>query len=208
METVIDYDEYIANAIVTTPEYVAVFNPTTGEIISIGPRHAFKSEIHQIPIDREIAELIIEGKIRITSYIVNMQSGILELIETTTAVMIDNLLHRIINKEWSEISNPDIYIIYNSNNHSLQFEMSEELEGTWKLGKEFKPVIRKILWDSETVMNFLITDYNDPNVLYKLISMTIRDLLSRPTIVEIADLPPKFSIYTRRIFKNYVVEYI
>ena len=122
--------------------------------------------------------------------------------------MIDNLLHRIINKEWSEISNPDIYIIYNSNNHSLQFEMSEELEGTWKLGKEFKPVIRKILWDSETVMNFLITDYNDPNVLYKLISMTIRDLLSRPTIVEIADLPPKFSIYTRRIFKNYVVEYI
>lgn len=207
MEKIMDYDEYMANFVAPSPEYVAVFNPTTGEIISIGPRHAFKLEIHQISVDREIAELIIEGKIRITSYIVNMQSGILELIETTTAVTIDNLLHRIINKEWSEISNPDIYITYNSNSQTLQFEMSEELEGTWKLGKELKPVIRKILWDKETVMNFLITDYNDPNVLYKLISITILDLLSQPMIVEVTGLPSKFSIYTRRIFKNYVVEY-
>ena len=36
-----------------------------------------------------------------------------------------------------------------------------------------------IVWDGDTQMNFFITDYNDPNVLYQIISVKIKDLIGK-----------------------------
>ena len=54
-------------------------------------------------------------------------------------------------------------------------------------------------------MKLLITDYNDPNVLYTMITLTVADLVEQKKIFENIELPERFSIYTRRIFKNYVL---
>jgi hypothetical protein len=55
-------------------------------------------------------------------------------------------------------------------------------------------------------MNFLITDYNDPNVLYKPFTIKISDLVGKKFVLKNLELPTKFSVYTRRLFKNYVLE--
>jgi hypothetical protein len=54
-------------------------------------------------------------------------------------------------------------------------------------------------------MNFLITDYNDPNVLYEMISVKINELIGKSKTFENIDYD-KFSVYTRRLFKNCVIE--
>jgi hypothetical protein len=55
-------------------------------------------------------------------------------------------------------------------------------------------------------MNFLITEYNDPNILYEMISLTVSDLVGKTKIIKNLTLPDRYSIYSRRVFKNYVVE--
>jgi hypothetical protein len=159
-------------------------------------------------IERDIAELIIEGQIKISDCAVDPHSNTLEMIEIKNIFKIDDVLHRIISQEWTEIEKPDIYITFNSTANTLKFELTEEYSGTKKLDDKFQPVTpRKILWDGDTVLNFLVTDYNDPNILYKMISLKISDLISKSKIIKNVDVPSKFSVYTRRVFKNYVIEH-
>ena len=65
---------------------------------------------------------------------------------------------------------------------------------------------RAVKWDGDTEIHFLMTDYNDPNVLYKMLSFKISDLIGNSKIYKNFELPLNFSIYTRRVFKNYVLE--
>ena len=103
------------------------------------------------------------------------------------------MLHRVIERKWSAEEKFDVVIIYDRNEKNLKFE--------------YKAVTgRKVVWSGDTQMNFLITEYNDPNILYKMISFTISELVNNPKVFNDIDLPSKFSIYTRRIFKNYVLE--
>jgi hypothetical protein len=100
-----------------------------------------------------------------------------------------------------------MYITYNSKKKTLKIELSEELGGTKKLPKKFQPVTaKKIVWDGHTEMDFLITDYNDPNVLYEMISVKINTLVGNSKIFENIEYN-NFSVYTRRLFKNCVIEY-
>jgi hypothetical protein len=208
MEEIIDFDEWYKNYQVTDPVYVAVFDPNTGKVLSVGPSHAFEDKKHKLVIERDIAELIIEGKIKINECAIDPQSNTLEMIEVKNIFKIDDVLHRIISKEWTEIEKPEIYITYDSLKNTLKFELTEEFSGTKKLDKQFQSVTpRKVLWDGDTILNFLVTDYNDPNILYKMISLKISDLISKSKIVKDIQVPEKFSIYTRRVFKNYVIEH-
>jgi hypothetical protein len=64
---------------------------------------------------------------------------------------------------------------------------------------------RNIVWDGDTEMLFFITDYNDPNVLYETVSVKINELIGQSKIIPMIHFD-NFSIYTRRIFKRYVLE--
>jgi hypothetical protein len=208
MEEITDFDTWYENYQLPDPIYSAVFDPDTGRVISVGPSHAFEKEKHKVIVERDIAELIIEGKIKIGDCIVDRHSNTLEMVEIKNIFKIDDVLHRIISKEWTEIEKPDIYITYDSAKKTLKFELTEEYAGTKKLEEKYQPITpRKILWDGDTVLNFLVTDYNDPNVLYKMISLKISDMVSKSKIIRGIETPAKFSVYTRRVFKNYVIEY-
>lgn len=207
MEELIDFDEWLANYKPIDPEYVAVFDPHSGAVISVGPSHAFKNEQHKIPVDQETAESIIEGKIKISSCVIELGANTLQIAEIKNIFKIDDVLHRVVSKQYAEIDKPDMYITYNSKKKTLKIELSEELGGTKKLPKKFQPVtVKKIVWDGHTEMDFLITDYNDPNVLYEMISVKINTLVGKSKIFENIKYD-NFSVYTRRLFKNCVIEY-
>jgi hypothetical protein len=105
------------------------------------------------------------------------------------------------------IEKPDLYLTYYKNKKTLKFELSEELGGTKHLSKKFYPIQhKKIIWDGETQMNFLITDYNDPNLFFETISVKIKDLIGKSITFKNIDYA-KFSIYTRRLFKYCIIEY-
>ena len=204
MEEIIDFDNWLANFKLPPVKFVAVFNPDTGAVVSVGPSHAFKDQKHKISIDKELAESIINAEIKINNCIVDINSNTLEVAEIKNTYKIDDVLHRIISKKDSEIKNPDIYIKYDSKLHTFKIEMSSEFRGTRKARAGIKK--RNIVWDGDTKMQFFITEYNDPNLLFESVSVTINDLTGNHKLITGFNYP-KFSVYTRRLFKNYVIEY-
>jgi len=207
MEEIVDFDEWLANYKPIEPEYVAVYDPQTGEVKSVGPVYAFENEKNKIPVDREIAESIIEGKIKISSCVIDINSNSLEIAEIKNIFKIDDVLHRIVDKKWSDIQKPEVYLTYNSKNKTLKIELSEEFGGTKKLPKKFQPIkTRKIIWDGDTEMTFLVTEYNDPNLLFDMFSVKINELVSKSKTIQDFEYN-NFSIYTRRLFKNYLIEH-
>jgi hypothetical protein len=205
MEEIIELEPLVISQVPLV--YVALFNPDTGEIVSIGPEAAFEHETNKIVIDNETAERVIEGKIRIQNCFVDLSTGTFEIAELKNVYKIDDVLHRVVDKKWSDIEKPDLFVTFNKKKKTLTFELTEELGGSKKLPKKYQPVKkRKVIWEGSLEMNFLVTDYNDPNVLYMMISFRISDLSEAPMVYEGVTLPEKFSVYTRRLFKNYVME--
>lgn len=201
-------DNLFDEIIISEQKFAATFDIKTGELLSVGPATAFEDVNNKIEIDQETAELIIEGKITMQSCFVNIDSDKLEFVESKTVVKIDDVLHRIPERKWADYDKIDLYIVYYSKNKTLKFQLSEEFQGTKKLPKKFQPIkIRRVKWDGNTIMDFLITDYNDPNVVHSSISLSINDLISQNKIIKNIDLSNNNSIYTRRIFKNCVVEF-
>jgi len=204
MEKMIDFDQWYLDWKPVLVDYVAVFDPQTGRVLSVGPSHAFIDEKHKVPIDKETAESIISAEVKIDSCVININSNTLEVAEIKSVFKIDNVLHRIISIDYADDENADIYITYNSKNKTLRIEMSTEFGGT-KV-----PVIpvkeRRIVWDGDTNMNFFVTDYNDPNILYQIISVKIKDLIGKSKTFKNIDCK-QFSVYTRRLFKNYIIAY-
>ena len=64
---------------------------------------------------------------------------------------------------------------------------------------------QKMIWNGETRMDFFVTNYNDPHQLLKNISISINDLIEKSVEVDL-QLPEKFSIFTRRLFKKYKMD--
>jgi hypothetical protein len=204
MEKMIDFDQWYLNWKPSPVDYVAVFDPHTGAVLSVGPSHAFINEKHKVPIDKEMAESIISAEIKISSCIININSNTLEIAEIRAVYKIDDVLHRIISIEYAADMIPEIYLTHISKNKTLKIEMSKEFQGTYNPKSPYKT--RQILWAGDTEMNFFITDYNDPNVLFETFSVTINDLVGKSKMIKDFNYK-KFSIYTRRLFKNYVIKY-
>ena len=204
MEKIEDFDVWFSHYKLPPVKFVAVFNPDTGAVISVGPSHAFKDQKHKISVNKELAESIINAEIKIDHGVVDMNSNTLEVAEIKSVYKIDDVLHRIMSKKDSEIKKPDIYIKYDSKLAILKIEMSTEFGGTRKTRVGIKK--RNIVWDGDTEMQFFITEYNDPNLLFEVVTVTINDLIGKHKLITDFNYS-KFSVYTRRLFKNYVIEY-
>jgi hypothetical protein len=55
-------------------------------------------------------------------------------------------------------------------------------------------------------MAFLVTEYNDPNVVRHTIKFTVDALVAEAQTSEKLNLDKKFSVYTKRLFPVYVFE--
>ena len=200
----IDFDQWIQNYELPPVEFVAVFDPNTGAVISVGPSHAFKDQKNKIVIDQELAESIINAEIKINNCVVDINSNTIEVAEVQSVYKIDDVLHRITSTKYSNTEKPDIYLTHSKKNKKLKIELGKEFGGTKKPKIPYRQ--RNIIWDGDTVMDFFITEYNDPNLTFETVSVKINELIGKSKIIENISYE-NFSVYTRRLFKNYVIEY-
>ena len=195
-QELMDFDEWIKLPVNQTIEYYATFKDD-GALIGVYPSHAVLDLANKIKIDDEIATAIATGVENLFSYKVDVPTKKLVKLNkfsTHSLIKIDDILHRVIDKKWSTIQDPDIVISHNAKNNTLVFSMSNKYSNN-------------IIWDGATEMIFLITEYNDPNVLIHMLSIRAGDITENTKSVAL-DLPTRFSVYTRRIFDKYLFETI
>jgi hypothetical protein len=193
-QELMDFDEWIKLPVNQTIEYYATFKDD-GALIGVYPSHAVLDLTNKIKIDDEIATAIAAGLENLFSYRVDIPTKKLVKLNkfsTHSLIKIDDILHRVIDKKWSNIQDPDITILHNVKNSTLTFSMSDKYSNN-------------IIWDGATEMIFLITDYNDPNVLIHMLSIRAGDITENTKSFTL-DLPTRFSVYTRRIFDKYIFE--
>ena len=194
MEKVTDFDTFIANYIPQKPEYEAIYNEQ-GMVISISPKGMSNNISNKIPIDDEIVEQIHAGNLHLHNCFVDMESGDLEITRQEYLKKIDDIFHRIPEKKFVGKSiSQDIMVVFRKKTSKIKFSMSKTLKS------------KKIRWAGDTMLSFYITDYNDPHRIIEKIEMTIDDLYKSDVSFELA-IENRFSVFTRRILKNYVIEY-
>jgi hypothetical protein len=106
------------------------------------------------------------------------------------------VLHRVIDKKYVPDQKNDIIIQYNELENKIIFVLHS-------LSKS-----RKIQWAGSIEMQFFITAYNDPHNLYQTIVFQLKDLEQSSKEFIYTGPHNRFSIFTRRILKNYVFEKI
>jgi hypothetical protein len=203
-----DFDEWIKTFKVPEVNYLASFDDT-GRLTKVGPDHIFSKDERCIELSKEMAEEIISGKIHISKCFVDVKTGSVEIAQVEKLFKIDDMLHRIVAKEWTDVEIPDVYITYKTKTNELVIELTEALGGTYILPDELQPVPqRKMVWDGETTLKFMLTDYNDPHIIHKVVEVKLHDLVENAHVVTDVELPNSFSVYTRRLLKDYVLEIV
>jgi hypothetical protein len=189
------FDEWIKTLEVPEDTYFFEFDPD-GNVTALHPGLAVDHIVYKIQVDLDIALAIYEQGETLRHYKVDITSGRVikvNLANITGLTKIDNVLHRVVDKKWSKISKPDVSIEYDRTDAVLTFKIN--------------PLLKTIEWQGDQDMVFLVTEYNDPNVLQEMISFNVNELVKYPQRINI-NLPNKFSIYTRRLFDNYTFEYL
>jgi hypothetical protein len=187
------FDEWIKTLEVLEETYFFEFD-LDGNVIALHPGPAVDHVKNKIQVDLDVALGIYDRGETLRHYKVDVISGRVikvNLASITGLTKIDDVLHRIIDKKWSKISKPDVSIEYARADALLTFKIN--------------PLLKTIEWQGDQDMVFLITEYNDPNVLQEMISFNVNELVKYPQRFTLA-LPEKFSIYTRRIFDKYTYE--
>lgn len=187
------FDEWIKTLEIPEETFFFEFDDN-GNVIALHPGQTVTAIKNKIQIDSATALAIYDGGETLRHYKVDVQSGNVikvNLDSITGLNKIDDILHRVIDKRWSNISKPDISIEYNRAESLLTFKIN--------------PLLKTVEWQGDQDMVFLITEYNDPNVLQEMISFNVNELVKYPQRITL-DLPKKFSIYTRRIFEKYTYE--
>ena len=205
MAEVIDFDEWFNTFEMSEARYGASYDPHTGKIKQIGPINVLDGD-HLADVDKESALQILEGSIPLHKCFIDLISNKLSIAEVKNIRKIDDVLHRIIEESQTQDLKPDIVVNPDPKSKKLIIELSEELNGSYKLPSKYLPVAkRQIVWSGNTDMTFLVTDYNDPHVIYDKRSCTIDQLVNKSKIFADVCFPKsRFSIYTKRIFSNYV----
>lgn len=206
MEELTNFDQLLEEFLNRKITYSAEFNPQTGKVKRLGPSEVFDLESSNvIVVENSLAEQVLSGEIPLGSCFVDTVNESFEIVETKSLNKIDDVLHRIMNIVWSDNNKPDVYITYK--NSTIIIELSEELGGSHTLAEEFQPVkSRKVFWSGDTTMSFLLTDYNDPHIIHREFKFQLQDLLNGPAIFKDVEFTEKHSLYTRRLFKNYIME--
>jgi hypothetical protein len=187
------FDEWIKTATIPEETYFFEFD-ISGNVIALHPGESVAHIQNKIQINNSIAMTIYDGIEMLRNYKVDIATGNVIKVNLTTITgltKIDDVLHRVIDKRWSNVTKPDISIEYNREESLLTFKIN--------------PLLKTLEWQGDQDMVFLITEYNDPNILLEMINFNVNELVKYPHRIKL-DLPNKFSIYTRRIFQTYTYE--
>jgi hypothetical protein len=193
MEEVIDFDKFISNYVPPKPEYEAIYNDE-GIVISICPKGVSDHLSNRVSIDIDIVEQIHAGTLHLHNCFIDLDSGEIEITRQEYLKKIDDIFHRIPEKKFIDTESvADVKILYSKKTKKVKFFMTEKLKG------------KKIRWAGDTVLTFYFTEYNDPHKIIEKIEFTI-DQLHKKNLTFNFDLDRRFSVFTRRLLKNYVLD--
>jgi len=187
------FDQWIKTVEILEETYFFEYD-ADGNVVALHPGPISDQTKNKIQIDNSIALAIYDQGETLRHYKVDVISGRVikaSLASITGLRKIDDILHRVIDKRWTNITKPDISIEYNRQESLLTFNIN--------------PLLKTLEWQGEQEMIFLITEYNDPNVLHEMISFNVNELVKYPQRVAL-NRQDKFSVYTRRIFETYTYE--
>jgi hypothetical protein len=198
-EVVLDFDEWFKNQQRVEIEYWAVYN-NEGAVLGVYPGNTVPSNLNKIQIESDIAERLRDGSAQLHSCYVDV---IKKKFFATYEKEIDNVLHKVPYKEWSKLKYFDFYIEYYQKSKKIKLSLSEKFYGNKKTDSTFRSTLFN---DSRIEILLLVTEYNDPNILYYPLSATLGELQGQSKIFKNIDLPEKFSVYTRRLFDSYILD--
>lgn len=193
-EPLMDFFEWIRTVEIIEDEYCLEYDDEGNAIAS----HPYQKTLppNSVKIDEELALKIFEGKESLNSFKINTVTKEITKVNphgnVRTVTKMDDVLHRIVDSKWSNITSPDVILSYNRNHKLLSFRLG--------------PTVNPANWNGDTEMIFLVTEYNDPNVLKQMVSVRVGDITYSTKHIRGLELPEKFSVYTRRIFENYIIE--
>ena len=188
------FDEWIKTIHPDEEESFYFSYDDTGMVTGLHPEMGAIHFDKKIKIDNDIAHSVFEGKEHLKTFRVNTVTK--ELIKmssflTSSLTKIDDVLHRIIDKKWAANKEPDVMVSYIIDDARLVFSLSPKHKG--------------VIWDGDVEMLFLVTGYNDPNDLKHMLRFNVGDLVDSDKVFDI-EMYGKFSVYTRRMFENYIFE--
>jgi len=205
----VDLLEEVAATQAEKIQYKARFDSDSFKIIKVGPAVSFTDDINIIDLDEDLAEKILNGEIKIHNCYLDIDSGSVDVVETQSLTKIDDILHRIPFKKWCEYKDADVFASYNSKAGTVVIQLGRQWGGNFvDLDSTGTPKPRKIHWSGDTEMDFIVTEYNDPNVIYDKFSFNITDLANGDLEFQINSPHNNISLYTRRLFKKYVMDFV
>jgi hypothetical protein len=192
MEEITDFDKWLQTLIVEPVEYYAIYNPQTAEVNGVYPKNSARDIEHKVLIDLDLAESIFEGKVSLRSCFVDEIDDVLQVVQTRSVRTIDDILHRVVSKEFATFDEADLCITFNFESNTITLSLNEKLKR------------KKIRWDTSALLKFLITGYNDPHKVMQVITTTLDDLYENDQTYQYTGSDKNFSVFTSRIFKNYI----
>ena len=192
MEEITDFDKWLQTIVVEPIEYYAIYNPQTAEIIGIYPKNSAKEIKHKVLIDLDLAESIFEGKVSLNSCFVDEVDNELQVVQTQSIRTIDDILHRVVSREFATFKEADLCVTYNYISSEMVLSLNEKIKQ------------KKVRWDSGALLKFLITEYNDPHKVIQVITTTLDDLCENDQKFQYIGTAKTFSVFTSRVFKNYI----
>jgi hypothetical protein len=194
MEEITDFDKWLQTVVVEPIEYYAIYNPQTAEVIGIYPKNSAKDIEYKVLIDLDLAESIFEGKVSLRSCFVDEIDDVLQVVQTRSVRTIDDILHRVVSKEFATFDEADLCITFNFESNTITLSLNEKLKR------------KKIRWDNHALLRFIVTEYNDPHKVIQVIVTTLENLYITDQTFEYTGTDKNFSVFTSRIFKNYIFE--
>lgn len=205
MEEIDDFDLVIQSRSKISNVFWAVFDIDTGKVTGIYPGSSADDQRYKIEIDPEIVSLINKGQLHLSNCFVDVSQQSLQIVNATSLIKIDDILHRVPERKWSTDSVFDVYIKYNKQTDQLTLSLADYLGGTEQTTDKTR---KNISWLDDTNINLIVSDYNDPNVIYYLLSLRLKDMIGQEKVFKNIKIQGEFSVYTRRIFKKYILEKI
>ena len=193
MEEIKAFDEWLTSYTPTETRYYAIFDKKTGVVYAVYPDHSCAKIENKLLLDRDIADLLIEGTQPLNNFFIDVNKKTPKLFQKQSFKKLDNILYRIPDSKYLPFKRRTYDVTIKATKNDLRFSLAARYKK------------RTIKFDGDTVLQFLITDYNDVHKIHKVINFTIDELVASPKRIDFSfDL--RYSIYTNRIFDTYIIK--
>jgi hypothetical protein len=189
MNQSIDFDSWITNFDPPDIVYYAIYNPETLLVTGIYPEGVALDQPYKIKIDRILAEEINDGKIPLLNCFVDLETEEI-ILDSKNPSQNENQSLYLIRSIAENLNLPTLTCKFEKENSILEIILSESLMNN------------KSKYDFMENFYFYITSKNDPNILFQSIKISQEELFSNKFSKKI-DIDIDFSIFTKKIFKNY-----